>query len=58
MKVLYLAEGFVQKVALLNAVTSLALISAMDIFLQILQTFQNHVQEHILSVSKSEHTLS
>ena len=57
-KKLYLAERFVQKVVTLDTVTSLLVNSIMDIFLQVVQNFQNHVQEHILSMSKSEHMLS
>ena len=49
-----------KKVATLNTVTSLTAKSVMDIFLQVLQNFQNtavlkkNLQEHILSMSKSE----
>ena len=57
-KKLYLAERLVQKVAILNTVASLTVNSVMDIFLKVLQNFQNHLQEHILSIIKSEHMLS
>ena len=45
-------------------VTSLTVNSIIDIFLQVLQNFlntavfKNYLQEHILSMSKSEHMLS
>ena len=50
-KKLYLAERFVEKVGTLNTVTYLTLNSDMDIFLQVLQNFQNTLNklEHILS---------
>ena len=50
-----MVECFVQKVATLNTVTSLTVNSVMDRFMQVLQNFQKHLQEHILSMSKSEH---
>ena len=53
-----MVEHVVQKVATLNAVASLAINSVMDTFLQVLQNFQNHLQEHILSMSKLEHVLN
>ena len=40
-KKLYLAEHFIQKVATLNTVTSFTVNSVMDVFLQVLQNFQN-----------------
>ena len=56
--IIRLAECFIQKVATLNTVTSLTVNSVMDTFLLALQNFQNYLQEHILSISKSEHMLS
>ena len=44
---LYLAERFVQKVAAVNTVPFLTVNSFMDIFLQVLQNFQNSLQQHI-----------
>ena len=43
---LYLAERFVQKVETLNTVPFLT-VNFMDIFLQVLQNFQNSLQQHI-----------
>ena len=50
-KKLYLAEHFIQKVATLNQVTSFTVNSVMDVFLQVLQNFQNFETKAVFKTS-------